>query len=266
MMQGHSPRFPATRFPAPRFPAPCFPAALCLTALCLLSACNQPAVTLKPPAFQSSENTVRDWNDVAHAIAAGMAARALLPPGPLPPAPRGYSTKPVFVRVQARGSAFVDQVARELEADVLARGGTVARTPAGATVVNLDVDFVKWSPRDKPPGLFGLAAGVATVPGIVIGASQPMSTWTAADAASFSAVGVGLAADTLIALTPTSNAEAIWEASIVTGDQVVMRLQQPVYVRDRDIPLYTKTANLTPVASWSDENAALAPRSLRLAP
>jgi hypothetical protein len=265
-MRGHSTLFSAMLFSAPRFPATRFPATLCLAALCLLSGCNQPAVTLKPPAFQSSENTVRDWNDVAHAIAAGMAARALLPPGPLPPAPQGYSTKPIFVRVQAPGSAFVDQVARELEADVLARGGTVARTPAGATVVNLDVDFVKWSPRDKPPGLFGLAAGVATVPGIVIGASQPMSTWTAADAASFSAVGVGLAADTLIALTPTSNAEAIWEASIVTGDQVVMRLQQPVYVRDRDIPLYTKTANLAPVASWSDENVALAPRSLRLAP
>jgi hypothetical protein len=239
---------------------------LCLMALCLLSACNQPAVTLKPPAFQSSENTLRDWNDVAHAIAAGMAARALLPPGPLMPAPQGYSTKPVFVRVQAPGSAFVRQVASELQADVLSRGGTVARTPAGATVVNLDVDFVRWSPRDKPPGLFGLMAGVATVPGIVIGASQPMTTWTAADAASFSAVGLGLAADTVIALTPTSNTEAIWEASIVTDDQVVMRLQQPIYVRHRDVPLYTKTAKLTPVTSWSDQTAALTPRSLRLAP
>jgi hypothetical protein len=247
------------------------PAALCrtaigLAALCLLSACNQPAVALKPPAFQSSENTVRDWNDVAHAIAAGMAARALLPPGPLPPAPQGYSTKPVFVRVQAPGSAFVDQVARALEADVLARGGSVARAPAGATVVNLNVDFVRWSPRDKPPGLLGLTAGVAAIPGIVIGASQPMSTWTAADAASFSAVGLGLAADTVIALTPTSNAEAIWEASIVTGDQVVMRMQQPVYVRNRDIPLYAKIASLAPVASWSNENVALAPRLLRLDP
>ena len=93
-----------------------------------------------------------------------------------------------------------------------------------------------------------------------------MTTWTAADAAGFTALGLGLAADTVIALTPTSNAEAIWEASIVTDDQVVMRLQRPIYVRDRDIPLYTKTANLTPVASWSDENVALAPRSLRLAP
>jgi hypothetical protein len=31
----------------------------------LLAGCNQPAVTPKAPDFQSSENTVRAWNDVA---------------------------------------------------------------------------------------------------------------------------------------------------------------------------------------------------------
>lgn len=239
---------------------------LCLMALCLLSACNQPAVTLKAPAFQSSENTVRDWDNVAHEIAADMAAHALLPPLPPMTAPQGYSTKSVFVRIQAPGSAFMQDVASELEADILSRGGSVSRTPVGATVVNLDVDFVTWSPRDKPPGLVGTTAGIASIPGIVIGASVPMSKWAAADAAAFSAMGLGVAADMAIALTPTSNAEAIWEASVVTDDQVVMRLQEPVYVRNRDIPLYTKTTNLAPVSSWTDRGATLVPRPLRLAP
>jgi hypothetical protein len=239
---------------------------LCLMALCLLSTCNQPAVTLKAPAFQSSENTVRDWDNVAHEIAAEMAAHALLPPIPPMTAPQGFATKPVFVRVRAQGSAFVHEVAIELQADILSRGGTVSRTPVGATVVNLDVDFVTWSPRDKPPGLVGTTAGIASIPGAVIGASVPMSRWTAADTAAFSAVGLGVAADTIIALTPTSNAEAIWDASVVTDEQVVMRLRQPVYVRNRDIPLYTKTADLTQVASWSDGGAVLAPRLLHLDP
>jgi hypothetical protein len=239
---------------------------LCLAALCLLSACNQPAVTLKPPAFQSSENTVRDWNRVAHEIAAEMAAHALLPPGPVTTGQPGYSTKPVFVRVQAPGSAFIRQVATELEADVLSRGGTVARTPAGATVVNLDVDFVKWSPRDKPPGLLASTVAVAAVPGLVTGYSVPMATWTAADAAAASAAGLAVLTDTVIAMTPTGNAEAIWEASIVTDDLVVVRLQEPIYVRDRDVPLYTKTMTLGPVVSWSDGNPALALRPLRLVP
>ncbi|WP_158932818.1 hypothetical protein [Acidisphaera sp. S103] len=239
---------------------------LSLMALCLLSACNQPAVTPKAPAFQSSENTIRDWDNVAHEIADDMASHALLPPTPPMPAPQGYSTKPVFVRVQAPGSAFVREVAGELEADILSRGGSVSRTPTGATVVNLDVDFVAWSPRDKPPGLVGTMAGLASLQGTLIGASVPMSRWTAADAAAFSAIGVGAAADMVVALTPTSNTEAIWQASVVTSDQVVMRLQEPVYVRNRDIPLYAKTANLMPVASWSAGDATLAPRLLHLDP
>jgi hypothetical protein len=239
---------------------------LCLAALCLLGACNQPAVSLKPPATQSSENTVRDWNDVAHAIAAGMTAHGLLAGGPPAPGQPVYPPRPIYVRLQAPGSAFVRQVATELQAEILARGGAVARSSAGATVVNLDVDFVKWSARDKPPGLVGTTAALASVPGLVIGASVPMETWTAADAAGVSAAGLGVLTDVIIALTPLTNAEAIWQASIVTDDQVVMRLQAPIYVRDRDIPLYTKTASLAPVASWTGQDALLAPRSLRLAP
>jgi hypothetical protein len=221
---------------------------------------------LKAPAFQSSENTVRDWNDVAHEIASEMAAHGLLPPAPLDPAqPQSYSNKPVFVRSQALGSAFVRQVAAELEADVLSRGGAVIRSPEGATVVNLNVDFVKWSPRDKPPGLVGTIAAVEGLSGIVVAASLPMSTWTAADAGIAGAVGWGVLSDTVIAMTPTSNAEAVWEASIVTDNQIVMRMQKPIYVRDRDIPLYATTARLTPVSSWIEGSAGLPARPLRLA-
>jgi hypothetical protein len=239
---------------------------LCLAALCLLGACNQPAVTLKAPAFQSSENTVRDWNDVAHEIATELAAHGLLPGLPPAPGQPTYPPKPIFVMVQAPNAAFIHEVAAELKADILARGGAVARVPTGATVVNLDVDFVKWSPRDKPPGLLGTTAAVLTTPGIVIGATGAMNTWTAADAAGATAAGLGVFIDGLIALTPLTNAEAVWRASVVTDDQVVMQIEKPLYIRDRDVPLYTATAHLVPVASWREESPALMPRPLRLAP
>ena len=238
----------------------------CLAALCLLGACNQPAVSLKAPAFQSSENTVRDWNDVAHEIAAQMAAHGLLPPVAPEVSSAPYVAKPVFIHVQALGSAFAQQVATELRADILARGAIVARNPVGATVINLDVDFVKWSPRDKPPGLTGSVAAVEGISGVVVAASLPMSTWTAADAAASGAAGFGILSDALIALTPLSNSEAVWKASVVTDDQVVLSLQKPIYIRDRDISLYAKTADLTPVASWTDANEPLTARPLRLAP
>jgi hypothetical protein len=73
----------------------------------------------------------------------------------------------------------------------LRRGGVVARSPDGATVVNLDVDFIQWGPRDKPPGLVGTTIGILSIPGIVIGASAPLSTWGAARAAAYTALGVG---------------------------------------------------------------------------
>ena len=189
----------------------------------LLTGCNQPAVTPKAPAFQSSENTVRDWNDVAQHIAAQMATLGLLPTsaalGPVnAPPPR-----PIFVRAQAPNSAFLRAVADALEAAIMHSGGTVARAPAGATVVNLDVSFVRWGPRDKPPGLGGTTAGILAIPGIVVGASVPMSTWTAANAAGFTAVGLGALIDAIVSLTPTMNAEAIWAATIVTDDRVIMR-------------------------------------------
>lgn len=177
---------------------------LCLTALAaVVVGCNQPAVTLKPPAFQSSENTVRDWNDVAQQIASGMASLGLLPVNIATGAITASTPlRPVFVRVQAPDSAFVRAVADALQNDILRSGAAVARTPTGATVVNLDVNFVRWSPRDKPPGLGGILAATAAIPGIVIGASSPLSPWAAANAAAFTAFGLGALIDTTIALTP----------------------------------------------------------------
>jgi hypothetical protein len=244
--------------------------AVVLALLCgAVGGCNQPAVSLKPPAFQSSENTARDWNDVAHRIAAELTALGLAPPLPTPGRAGLQTTepRPVYVRVQAPDSAFIRQVADTLVDDLLRRGGAVAREPAGATVVNLDVEFIRWGPKDKPPGLkFTSLGAFVGVPAMVFGANQPMSTWTLADAGIFSALGYGVLADTLIALTPMTNAEAVWKATVVTDDRVVMRLQEPVYVREKDLALYAKSTALAPMASWSTQSASLTVRRLRYDP
>jgi len=240
---------------------------LCLAALIgfFVDGCNQPAVAPKAPAFQSSENTVRDWNDVAHRIATVMASIGLLPPSGQAEVTNAPPPKPVFVRLQAPDSAFVRGVADELESEILQRGGIVARTPFGATVVNLDVNVIRWGPRDKPPGLLGTTAAVWSIPGIVIGASLPMETWTAADAFAATAVGVGVLSDLVLALTPTMNAEAVWEATIVTSDQVLMKIREPVYIRAFDIPLYAKALSLSPMSS-SSRNEPLRVRAILYGP
>jgi len=229
----------------------------------LLAGCNQPAVSLKLPASQSSENTVRDWNDVAHAIAAGMAANGLLPT--ITQRSQVDAPAPVFVRVQAPDSTFLHEVADCLEKDVLRRGGTIARTADGATVVNLGVTVVKWGPRDKPPGLLGTTAALLTTPAIVLASSFPMETWVAADAAGATAAGVGILADGIIAMTPTMNAEAVWSATVATSDRVLMKLSEPVYIRADDIPLYAARVTLGPVISWTSA-MPLRTRTIRFDP
>jgi len=242
------------------------PSKICVAAAtCFLVGCNQPAVSLKGPAFQSSENTIRDWNDVAHKIAADMASLHLVPSYGVPE-PAGIPPTPVFVYVQAPDSAFVRQVANELEGDILRRGGAIARTPAGATVVNLNVNFVSWGPRDKSPGLLGTTASALTIPAIVVGDSLPLSKWAAAAAAGAGLIGVGVLADTIIAVTPTMNAEAVWEATIVSHDQVLMKVQEPVYIRADDIALYAKAVNLGPLTTWSSSTMPLGVRTVRFDP
>jgi len=233
----------------------------------LLSACNQPAVSFKAPAFQAGENTIRDWDAVAHKITAQMAAQGLLPAltpvqqQPAPPPPR-----PVYVRVEAPDSAFLREVAGEIEADALRHGGTIARTMSGATVVNLGVSFVQWSPRDKPPGPLGTPAAALAVTGLVLAdLGQPYSYAGALTAAGVTAGALGVASDIAVAMTPRTNAEAVWEATIVSADSVIMRLREPVYIRSGDIGLYATGTGLAPAASWS-ESRRLAVTQVRYQP
>jgi hypothetical protein len=156
-------------------------------------------------------------------------------------------------------------VAERLQSEILKAGGVVSRSPADATVVNIDVDYVRWAPRDKPPAGFGTLAGILTIPATVISANQPMSTWTSADAAIFTAVGAGAATDLFVALTPTMNAEAIWSATIVANGQVVMKSSEPVYIRAGDIPLYAKATTIGPTSSW-DGQKPLAVRTIHYEP
>ena len=232
----------------------------------LLSACNQPAVSLKAPAFQDSENTLRDWDAVAHRITAEMAASGLLtvpatPQTPTPPPPR-----PIYVRVQAPDSAFLQEVAGEIEADVLRRGGTVSRSVPDATVVNLGVSFVQWSPRDKPPGPLGAGLAALAINGLVIAdLGQPYSYAGALTAAGVTAGAVGVAADIAVALAPRSNTEAVWEATIVSAESVLMHIRQRIYIRNGDIGLYATRTDLAPAASWG-QSRRLAAAPVRYQP
>jgi hypothetical protein len=157
----------------------------------------------KPPTFQASEITVRDWKNVSHDIASEMAAIGLVPlnwPRGIDNGAPGVPLRPVFVNLLAPNSIFLREAADELEADILRRGGTLTHSPAGATVVSLDVDVVRWA----PDGLGWAPDGFGWAP------------------------GVGM-----------RNTEAVSKVSVEINDRLVMKLVDPLYVRGGDIALYT---------------------------
>lgn len=134
---------------------------------------DQPLVAPKPLTLQSSGNTVRDWNDVAHEITLEMTSLGLLP----------TAATPVFVRVLAPDSAFLREVAEKLTGDILDAGGTIARDPGSATtVVNLDVDVVQWSFGPRPFSLMPNVeavwkATILTNDRMVANLTQPVYIW-----------------------------------------------------------------------------------------
>jgi hypothetical protein len=141
--------------------------------------------TWKPPSFQSSEVTVRDWKNAAHDVTSELESLGLVP-SQWPTGSTTAAFRPVFVQVVGADSMFLHEAADQLEGDILRRGGTIARAPSHATVVSLAVDVVSWTPGDLFP----------------------------------------------------SNTEAVLKATVSIEDQLVMKLVEPVYVRDGDVALY----------------------------
>jgi len=95
----------------------------------------------------------------------------------------------------------------------------VVTVPAGATVLNLDVDWARWGSDRDPGGIFTAIFGT-TLLGLLVPLAYPVMI------------------DTLIAETPNHDAEAIWRASVVTPTQVLWQTRAPLYVYSADLPLF----------------------------
>jgi hypothetical protein len=72
-----------------------------------------------------------------------MQAKGFIPsltpvPGRIPYPP------PYYINVMSAGSTFLEELKQSIEWQLLDRDLTVSRTPVGATVINLDIDVVKW--------------------------------------------------------------------------------------------------------------------------
>lgn len=118
----------------------------------------------------------------------------------------------------------------------MTRGFVVATSATGAWVINLKVDVIRWGPRDKPPGTLGVVPGT------------------------LAAVGDFVVGDFSTALTPTSNSEVAWEATILGDRAILLSVREPLYVRDNDLPLYYGGAETAEIGT---PTFVLSPRRVR---
>lgn len=231
---------------------------LAIAAALALGACQQPAVELKPPASQMSAVTVRDWDTVATRIATGLGQSGLLGT-PNPATGQVATTGPFYIHVLADGSGFLRSVRDALISEILARGGTVSMAPAGATIVNLDVDWVRWGSRPPGPGGAGTLLGGAAAIAVAVADAPVISLQSVAVAA----LGVGIAADIIAAVTPTQGSEAAWRAYIVTPTSIVWQRREVMYVDNSDLPLYMTGTRLAPMPSPGATQTLLVAQPLR---
>ncbi|HEX2943634.1 MAG TPA: hypothetical protein VHO91_21440 [Rhodopila sp.] len=238
-----------------------------LALLCLAGACSRPAVSLKPPSFQSSEVSVHDWNLVAQDIADRMADHGYIYPRPDDPGRASWRSAPdpnqlFYINVTAPDSRFLRQVRDALAHDILARGGRVSAVAGGATVINLDVDVIQWrnwlQPHDGP---IGTATGLAVGTGVLLANGGPYSPATAFGIAT----GSGIALDLIKSMTPDTNVEAVWKASIYKDGALLMEDRAPVYIQADDAYLFVSRTHLSPSESL-EPRAQTAFTRLRYAP
>jgi len=203
-----------------------------LTAPGLTSGCTRPAVAPEAPALQKQAWALRDWQDVARQIATDMQRDGFLPSLTRPelPPPR----VPYFIKVRTADSKFLHEVGESLKSEILARGGAVASTAYGAAEIDLDVDVVHWPARHRAPDAIGTEMGLASGTGVLLANAAPL---TPAEGFGLLA-GAGLVSDLLRTMTPTTDTEIAWGASITMGNRVVFEVRYPMYVGDHDDYLY----------------------------
>lgn len=187
--------------------------AFVLAALFSLAACADPPVGPHTFATQRAATSMHSWNEVARTMVGAMERQGLLP-DPNNPANSTPPERPFFVHVTVPGSAFLAFVKDSLETEIMDRGGRIAVRPQGATVLNLEVEAVRWSA--------GGTGGVA---------------------------GVGGGLEALRSGVRVYGAEVVWQITALTRDELRFRARGPVHIRPDDLALFHSGPSIGPLAS-----------------
>jgi hypothetical protein len=93
---------------------------------------------------ERSFNRLKDWNASAARVAWSMEQAGVIPAMAAPGVARLFPG-PYYVHVMTQGSTFLDAVRQAMLHELLRRGAEIARSPERATVINLDIDVVRYA-------------------------------------------------------------------------------------------------------------------------
>jgi hypothetical protein len=93
--------------------------------------------------LQRSADAVKDWQNAAVRFVDSMQQKGFIP-SPIRVPGRTPYPPPYYINVMSAGSTFLEELKQSIEWQLLDRDLTISRSPAGATVINLDIDVVKW--------------------------------------------------------------------------------------------------------------------------
>ncbi len=88
-------------------------------------------------------DAVKDWQNAAVRFVNSMQQKGFIPSANRVPGRTPY-LPPYYINVMSPGSTFLEELKQSIEWQLLDRDLTISRTPVGATVINLDIDVVKW--------------------------------------------------------------------------------------------------------------------------
>ena len=101
-------------------------------------------------------------------------------------------------------------------------------------MITLDVDVVHWQPRHRLPDGLGTQLGLASGTAVVLANQAPLTP-----AAGFGLLaGAGVIGDLLRTMTPNTNTEIAWGASIAENNRLVFDVRYPMYIHRNDVGLY----------------------------
>jgi hypothetical protein len=208
-----------------------------------MTGCSYPLKEPRPISLQQSLESASHWDEVANTtadkVASGLSRIADMESGhQLGDAQITLASRPVYVRPVDSGTPFAQAFRDLLIQKFLEKGHAVATQPAGAVVVNYDVQVV---PHARNVGQEGYVPGDWT-----IGSTLGYVLWEGADWSTNSKQAALLAAGPILDLitiarhylTDVPNAEVVVSTAVLDERAYLLRTADVFYVNDADARLY----------------------------